>query len=73
MATKSTRRIYASTKRGNVIMNVEQRLSIRIANLELEKAYLEQSMDQLATENEELKKKLAVYENVDEESKGQPE
>ena len=73
MATKSTRRIYASIKRGNVIMNVEQRLSIRIANLELEKAYLEQSMDQLATENEELKKKLAAYENVDEESEGQPE
>ena len=54
-------------------MNVEQRLSIRIANLELEKAYLEQSMDQLATDNEELKKKLAAYENVDEESEGQPE
>lgn len=63
MATKSTRRIYASIKRGNVIMNVEQRLSIRIANLELEKAYLEQSMDQLATENEELKQKLAKYES----------
>ena len=46
-------------------MNVEQRLSIRIANLELEKAYLEQSMDQLATENEELKQKLAKYESVD--------
>lgn len=44
-------------------MNVEQRLSIRIANLELEKAYLEQSMDQLATENEELKQKLAKYES----------
>lgn len=72
MATKSTRRIYASIKRGNVIMNVEQRLSIRIANLELEKAYLEQSMDQLATENEELKQKLAKYEPVDE-SKEQSE
>ena len=47
-------------------MNVEQRLSIRIANLELEKAYLEQSMDQLATENEELRQKLAKSEPVDE-------
>ena len=54
-------------------MNVDQRLSIRIANLELEKAYAEQAIEQLAAENEKLKKKLAVYENVDEESEGQPE